>query len=91
LTHDHENHLHHQVRCVENRVKALALSLCHLLNDHRLDGEMKNRRRLVGSALPISIGGPGTEAVRPATVQIKAISGIDLDGFREQLETLAKA
>jgi DNA-binding transcriptional MerR regulator/methylmalonyl-CoA mutase cobalamin-binding subunit len=72
-------------------VKALALSICHRLNDHRLDGELKKLRRLVGRALPIFIGGPGTETVRPTIVQIKAVSGIDLDGFRKKLDALAKA
>ena len=72
-------------------VKALALSLCHLLNDHRLSGELKKLRRLVGSELPIFIGGPGTEPVRQTIVQINAVSGIDLSGFREKLEALAEA
>ena len=71
-------------------VKALALSLCHLLKDHRLSGELKKLRRLVGSELPIFIGGPGTEPVRQTLVQINAVSGIDLGGFREKLEALAK-
>ena len=71
-------------------VKALALSLCHLLNDHRLSGELKKLRRLVGSGLPIFIGGPGTDAVRQTIVHIKAVSGIDLGGFREKLEALAR-
>jgi methylmalonyl-CoA mutase cobalamin-binding subunit len=72
-------------------VRALALSLCHLLNDHRLSGELKKLRRLVGSDLPIFIGGPGTESVRQTLVQINAVSGIDLGGFRDKLEALAKA
>ena len=70
--------------------KALALSLCHLLNDHRLSGELKKLRRLVGSDLPIFIGGPGTEPVRQTLVQINAVSGIDRGGFRDKLEALAK-
>ena len=71
-------------------VRALALSLCHLLNDHRLCGELKKLRRLVGSDLPIFIGGPGTEPVRQTLVQINAVSGIDLGEFRDKLEALAK-
>ncbi|WP_372678180.1 MerR family transcriptional regulator [Desulfosarcina sp.] len=73
------------------RAKALALSLCHLLNDHRLDGELKKLRRLVGSELPIFIGGPGTKPVRQTIVQINAVAGIDLCGFRAKLEALAEA
>ena len=71
-------------------VKALALSLCHLLNDHRLSGELKKLRRLVGNDLAIFIGGPGADSVRQTIAQIKAVSGIDLGGFREKLDVLAK-
>jgi DNA-binding transcriptional MerR regulator/methylmalonyl-CoA mutase cobalamin-binding subunit len=71
--------------------RALALSLCHLLNDHRLSGELKKLRRLVGSDLPIFIGGPGTDPMRQTIVQINAISGINLSVFREKLDALAEA
>jgi DNA-binding transcriptional MerR regulator/methylmalonyl-CoA mutase cobalamin-binding subunit len=71
-------------------VKALALSLCHLLNDHRLSGELKKLRRLVGNDLAIFIGGPGADSARQTIAQIKAVSGIDLGGFREKLDVLAK-
>lgn len=71
-------------------VKALALSLCHLLNDNRLGGELIKIRRLVGNGLSIFIGGPGTEAVRKTIEKINAVSGIDLGGFRDKLEDLAK-
>lgn len=70
--------------------RALALSLCHLLNDHRLGGELKKLRRLVGSDLSIFIGGPGAGSVRQVIAQINAVPGNDLGGFREKLESLAQ-
>jgi DNA-binding transcriptional MerR regulator/methylmalonyl-CoA mutase cobalamin-binding subunit len=71
-------------------VKAVALSLCHLLNDYRLSGELKKLRRLVGSEMPIFVGGPGTEPVRQTLAQIHTVAGIDMDGFREKLDVLAQ-
>jgi len=71
-------------------VKALALSLCHQLNDNRLGAELKKIRRLVGNDLSIFIGGAGTESVRKTIMQIRAVSGIDLGGFRDELEALAR-
>ncbi|BBO71945.1 hypothetical protein DSCA_58750 [Desulfosarcina alkanivorans] len=73
------------------RARALALSLCHLLNDHRLSGELKKLRRLVGSEPSIFIGGPGAGTVRRTIAQINAVSGADLGEFRDKLELLTKA
>jgi methanogenic corrinoid protein MtbC1 len=70
--------------------KALALSLCHLLNDSRLLSELNKLRRLVGHEVPIFIGGPGAGAVRKVVVHIDAIVGIDLNEFRRRLEKLAQ-
>jgi DNA-binding transcriptional MerR regulator/methylmalonyl-CoA mutase cobalamin-binding subunit len=72
------------------KAKALALSLCHLLNDNRLLPELKKLRRLVGSELTIFIGGPGAGIVRKMKVQIDAIVGVDLTEFRRVLENLAQ-
>lgn len=72
------------------KAKALAISLCHLLNDNRLLPELKKLRRLVGSEPAIFIGGPGAGNVRKMTVHIDAIVGVDLNEFRKLLEQLGK-
>jgi hypothetical protein len=69
---------------------ALALSLCHGLNDNRLVLELKKVRRLVGAALPIFVGGPGALAVQKTIEQIKGIVSKDLSDFRGKLEALAE-
>jgi DNA-binding transcriptional MerR regulator/methylmalonyl-CoA mutase cobalamin-binding subunit len=68
--------------------KALALSLCHRLNDQTLSVELVKIRRLVGSSLPIFIGGPGTAAARRTIAKISAIEGNDLGKFRDRLEAM---
>lgn len=70
--------------------KALALSLCHLLNDNRLLPELKKLRRLVGNEITIFIGGSGAGAVAKVRAQIDVIVGVDLTEFRMHLEKLAK-
>lgn len=72
------------------KAKALALSLCHQLNDNRLLPELKKLRRFLGDDLPVFIGGPGTESVRKIIVQVRGISAGDLESFRDKLEALAR-
>jgi len=72
----------------EFKAKALALSLCHRLQDHRLSGELKKLRRLVGKDIAIFIGGPGGASVQNTISQIGAIHGLDLAEFRDRLEEL---
>jgi len=71
------------------KAKALALSLCHRLQDHRLSGELKKLRRLVGRDLAIFTGGPGGATVQSTILQIGAINGLDLTEFRDKLDLLA--
>lgn len=73
----------------ELKAKALALSLCHRLQDHRLGGELKKLRRLVGRDMAIFIGGPGGTSVQNTLSQIEAVHGLDLTEFRDKLEYLA--
>jgi methanogenic corrinoid protein MtbC1 len=72
------------------KAKALAISLCHQLNDNRLMPELKKLRRLVGNKPAIFIGGAGAENVHKINVQIDAIVGVDLNEFRRILERLGK-
>lgn len=69
--------------------KALALSLCHLINQERLVIELKNLRRLVGDGLPIFIGGAGAMGLGNAIGRINSYVGINLIGFRDTLDVLA--
>jgi DNA-binding transcriptional MerR regulator len=71
------------------KAKALALSLCHRLNNQALAVELNKIRRLVGPSLPIFIGGPGTATTRKTIATINAIAGNDLSEFRDRLESLA--
>jgi cobalamin-dependent methionine synthase I len=70
------------------KARALALSLCHRLDDQQLAMELNRIRRLVGPSLPIFIGGPGVAAARRSIVNIDAIAGNDLGEFRNRLEGL---
>lgn len=73
------------------KAKALALSLCHRLNDQTLSVELIKIRRLVGPSLPIFIGGPGAAAARRAIGRIDGIEGNDLGKFRKRLEAMIAA
>jgi methylmalonyl-CoA mutase cobalamin-binding subunit len=70
--------------------RALSLSLGHRLQDRRLAGELKTLRRLVGGDVTIFIGGAGVASVHTTIVQISAIAGVDLEGFRDKLESLSE-
>jgi methanogenic corrinoid protein MtbC1 len=68
--------------------KAITLSLCHRLNDHQLAAELRKLRRLLGSRLPIFIGGAGALAAQKTIEAIGAVVVNDLRLFRDKLESL---
>ncbi|BBO76066.1 hypothetical protein DSCW_34830 [Desulfosarcina widdelii] len=68
--------------------RALALSLCHRVKDNRLAPELRKLRRLVGSRLPIFVGGPGIDIVPIRKLRCGMIVARDLDEFRKNLERL---
>lgn len=70
--------------------RALVLSICHRMNDHRLAAELQNIRRLAGGQLLIFVGGPGAAAARKTLARIDAFTGDDLGAFRDRLESLLK-
>jgi methanogenic corrinoid protein MtbC1 len=70
------------------KARALALSLCHRVKDNRLAPELKKLRRLVGSRLPIFVGGPGTDMVPIRKLRCGMVVAQNLDEFRKNLEQL---
>lgn len=66
--------------------RAVALGICHGLNDHRLSIELRNLRRLVGQEIPIFIGGSGALALKPVADRIHVLVCLDVDSFRACLD-----
>ena len=64
---------------------ALALSLCHQLDDHKLLVELKKIRRLVSKRLPIFIGGAATLQRSNILQQLSICTINDLSKFRKEL------
>lgn len=69
---------------------ALALSLCQRVKDNRLAPELKKLRRLVGSRLPIFVGGSGVDVVPIQKLRCRMVVAHDLDEFRKNLERLGE-
>jgi DNA-binding transcriptional MerR regulator/methylmalonyl-CoA mutase cobalamin-binding subunit len=69
--------------------KAIALSLCHAIDQERLVLALKKLRRLVGDGLPVFIGGAGAVTIRRAMDQMNTYIGMGLIEFRDKLESLA--
>ena len=69
---------------------ALALSLCHTINDKQLTIELIKIRRLLGRRTPILVGGAGVKAAVRIIMQIKALGISDLDEYRNCLEDFSK-
>jgi DNA-binding transcriptional MerR regulator/methylmalonyl-CoA mutase cobalamin-binding subunit len=69
--------------------KAVALSLCHSIDQERVVLELKKLRRLVGDSLPIFIGGAGAMTIRRAMDRINTYIGMRLIEFRDKLESLS--
>ena len=68
--------------------KALAISLCHRLNHHKLIVELKKIRRLTQEHLPIFVGGGGADDSICEKVGSNAIVINDLDEFRKKMDNL---
>jgi DNA-binding transcriptional MerR regulator/methylmalonyl-CoA mutase cobalamin-binding subunit len=69
--------------------QAIALGICHRLNDSRLTVELKNLRRLVGERLPIFLGGAGVADTLNDNVNSTINVCADLVQFRQQLDEAA--
>jgi DNA-binding transcriptional MerR regulator/methylmalonyl-CoA mutase cobalamin-binding subunit len=67
---------------------ALALSICHLLNHHKLIGELKRIRRLSEDKLPIFVGGSGADKALAGEEAIGVTVVTGLDDFRHHIESL---
>lgn len=72
------------------KARALALSLCQRVKDNRLAPELRKLRRLVGSRLPIFVGGPGVDVVPIQKLRCGMVVAQDLDEFRKSLERLGE-
>mgnify|MGYP000283051757 CR=1 FL=1 len=72
------------------KARALALSLCHRVKDNRLAPELRKLRRLVGSRLPIFVGGFGADIVQQMKLRCGVIVAQDLGEFRKNLERLGE-
>jgi DNA-binding transcriptional MerR regulator len=70
------------------KARALALSLCQRVKDNRMAPELRKLRRLVGSRLPIFVGGPGIDMVPIRKLRCGMVVAQDLDEFRKNLEQL---
>jgi len=70
------------------KARALALSLCQRVKDDRLAPELRKLRRLVGSRLPIFVGGPGVDIVPIRKLRCRMVVARDLEEFRKNLEQL---
>jgi methylmalonyl-CoA mutase cobalamin-binding subunit len=68
------------------KARAVALGICHGLNDHRLLIEIKNLRRLVGEEVPIYLGGVGVNSVQIVADMANIYVCSDMDTFRKLLE-----
>ena len=69
--------------------KAIALSLCHSINQERLVLELRKLLRLVGDDLPVFIGGAGAMTIRGEMDRTNIYIEMDLIEFRDKLESLA--
>ena len=67
---------------------ALALSICHLLNHHKLIGELKRIRRLSEDKLPIFVVGSGADKALAGEESIGVTVVTVLDDFRHHIESL---
>jgi MerR family transcriptional regulator, light-induced transcriptional regulator len=72
------------------KARALALSLCQRIKDNRLAPELRKLRRLVGSRLPIFVGGPGADMVPVRKLRCGVLVAQDLGEFRKRLERLGE-
>jgi len=70
------------------KARALALSLCQRVKDNRLAPQLRKLRSLVGSRLPIFVGGPGADMVPIRRLNCGMVVAQDLDEFRKRLENL---
>jgi DNA-binding transcriptional MerR regulator len=68
------------------KAKAIALGICHGLNEHRLMTELRNLRRTVGQKVPIYLGGVGLNRVRGLADQVDICICRDVDAFRKMLD-----
>jgi DNA-binding transcriptional MerR regulator/methylmalonyl-CoA mutase cobalamin-binding subunit len=73
----------------KTKAKAIALSLCHSIDQATLALELKKLRRLVGDDLPIFVGGSGAMKIRSSMGRMNTFIGSGLVEFRDMLEKLA--
>jgi len=69
--------------------QAIALGICHRLNDSRLTVELRNLRRLVGDRLPIFLGGAGAAGILNDSVHSITNVCADIAQFRRYLDEAA--
>jgi DNA-binding transcriptional MerR regulator len=69
--------------------KAVALSLSHSIDQERLVLELKKLSLMIGSGLPIFVGGAGAMTIRSAMGQKNTYIGMGLIEFRDKLKSLA--
>jgi len=75
---------------MQNRVRAVALSIVYPEDDPALPQELKNLRRFLPQQIQILIGGRAASAYRKTLARIGAIQTEDLDEFCRQLDKLRK-